>query len=97
MEIIFIKLDTKTTLYKSLDRHKILNWDKYLELHLSEVPRIGESIIIPSTEKTKPYLKNRNNPPIIRVKDIIIQYVADNKRLYYLKCEYILDKHNWMS
>jgi len=105
MENIYIKLDKKSSLFKALKQKDLIEWGDYVGLNMKEVPRIGESFVLPydslllgdkANERLKRYLHNRkNNRPVMRVDDIIIHQLNNDITFFYLKCTYILDTLNW--
>ena len=101
--IIFIKLDEKSSLFKALKERKLIDYRGFIQLNLIDIPRIGESFILPysstnTTEKDvilNKYLSNRkNNRPVMKVEDLIIERVCKEYNHYYLKCSYVNDTQN---
>lgn len=105
MKYVYIKLYEKSSLFKALKERKLIDYRGFLMLYLIDVPRIGESFTLPyssmNTDENdailNKYLSNRkNNKPVMKVEDLIIDKVCKEYNLYYLKCSYVNDTQNWL-
>ena len=104
MKYVYIKLDKKSSLFKALKERKLIDYRGFLRLYLIDIPRVGESFTLPyssmittENEILNKYLSNRkNNKPVMKVEDLIIDQVCEEHNLYYLKCSYVNDTQNWL-
>jgi len=102
---LYIRLDYNCSFYKTLSERKLIDYNNLLHIGLNEVPRIGESFILPygcffdkkQNDSLSNWLSKRpNNFPMLKVLDLAMSTHVAETTFYYLKCQYIKDTHNWV-